>query len=91
MSRKSLMIIVVSVFALTAGTAFARSETGTITNINAKADQITLSSGRTINLPEHIEVQSFKVGERIAVKYTVQKSGIALASTVHPVKKYSAP
>lgn len=91
MSRKSLMIAVASVAALSAGAALARNETGTITNINAKADQITLSSGTTINLPEHIEVQSFKVGERVAVKYTVQKSGIALASKVHPIKKSSAP
>jgi hypothetical protein len=85
------MIAVASVAALSAGAALARNETGTITNINAKADQITLSSGTTINLPEHIEVQSFKVGERVAVKYTVQKSGIALASKVHPIKKSSAP
>jgi hypothetical protein len=84
-------MIAAAVVALSAGTALARNEIGTITNINAKADQITLSSGKTIHLPEHIEVQSFKVGERVAVKYTVQKSGIALASTVHPVKKYSAP
>jgi hypothetical protein len=85
------MIAVASVVALSAGAALARSETGTITNIDAKADQITLSTGTTINLPEHIEVQSFKVGERVSVKYTVQKSGIALASKVHPIKTSSAP
>jgi|AraplaMF_Cvi_mMS_1032046.scaffolds.fasta_scaffold00230_37 hypothetical protein len=91
MSSKSLAIAVTTMALLSAGAALARDESGTITNIDAKADQITLSTGTTINLPENIEVQSFKVGERVAVKYTVQKSGIALASKVHPLKASSAP
>jgi hypothetical protein len=86
MFRKLITIGIVSVAALSAGAALARDETGTITNIDAKADQITLSTGTTINLPEHIEVESLKVGERVSVKYSVQKSGRALASQVHPAK-----
>jgi hypothetical protein len=91
MLKKSLVIAIASVAALNAGAALARDETGTITNIDAKADQITLSSGTTISLPENIETQSFKVGERVSVKYTVRPSGGALASKVHVVGKSSAP
>jgi Cu/Ag efflux protein CusF len=86
MFRKLVTIGIVAVAALSAGSALARDETGTITNIDAKADQITLSTGTTINLPEHIEVESLKVGERVSVKYSVQKSGRVLASQVRPAK-----
>ncbi|WP_349960106.1 DUF1344 domain-containing protein [Rhizobium sp. ZPR3] len=86
MLKRYLAIGVLATSTLAAGMALARDETGTITNINAKADQITLSSGTTVNLPENIEVESFKVGERVAVHYDVQKSGAALASKVSPVK-----
>ena len=86
MLKKSLAIGLVAAITLTAGIALARDETGVITNIDAKADQITLSTGTTINLPENIEVESLKVGERVAVRYTVQKSGVALASKVSPAK-----
>lgn len=86
MFRKLVAIGIVSVAGLAAGAALARDETGTITNINTKADQITLSTGTTIKLPENIEAETFKVGEHVSVKYTVQKSGLALASQVHPAK-----
>lgn len=86
MLKKSLAIGLVAAITLTASLALARDETGVITNIDAKADQITLSTGTTINLPENIEVESLKVGERVAVRYTVQKSGVALASKVSPAK-----
>jgi len=86
MYRKLVAIVIVAVAGLAAGSALARDETGTIINIDAKADQITLSTGTTINLPENIEVESLKVGERVSVKYGVQKSGHALASQVHPAK-----
>jgi hypothetical protein len=86
MQKDLVAIGVVAVCTLVSGVAFARDETGTITNIDAKADQITLSTGTTINLPENIEVETLKVGERVAVQYAVGKSGVALASKVRPAK-----
>ncbi|MGG6892558.1 DUF1344 domain-containing protein [Rhizobium sp. BR 315] len=86
MFRKLLAIGIISAAGLAAGTALARNEEGTIANIDAKADQITLSSGTVVNLPENIEVESLKVGEHVSVKYSVQKSGHTLASQVRPVK-----
>ncbi len=86
MLKRYFAVGVFAISILAAGMALARDETGTITNIDAKADQITLSTGTTINLPENIEVESFKVGERVAVHYSVQKSGAALASKISPVK-----
>ena len=86
MSRHAFAAGIIALASLAAGVASARDETGTITGVDAKADQITLSTGTTINLPENIEVEKFKVGERVSVKYAVQKSGTALASRVHPLK-----
>ena len=86
MTKKSLAVSVIAISTFTAGVALARDETGTITNIDVKADQITLSTGTTINLPENIEVESFKIGEKVAVRYAVQKSGISLATKVSPAK-----
>ena len=86
MLKKSLAIAVIATSTLTAGMALARDETGTITNIDVKADKITLSTGTTIKLPENIEAETFRVGEKVAVQYAVQKSGVALASRVTPAK-----
>ncbi|AYG69707.1 MULTISPECIES: DUF1344 domain-containing protein [unclassified Rhizobium] len=86
MLKKSLAVAVIAASTLTAGMALARDETGTITNIDVKADQITLSTGTTIKLPENIEAESFKVGEKVAVRYAVQKSGVPRASKVTPAK-----
>ena len=86
MLKNVLPMGIIAVWTLVAGVAMARDETGTITNIDAKADQLTLSTGTTVNLPENIEVESLKVGERVAVRYSIQKSGVALASKVTPAK-----
>ncbi|SCB38222.1 DUF1344 domain-containing protein [Rhizobium lusitanum] len=86
MLKKSLAIAVIATSTLTAGMAMARNETGTITNIDVKADQITLSTGTTVKLPENIEAESFKVGEKVSVRYAVQKSGVSQASKVTPAK-----
>jgi hypothetical protein len=71
-------------FALTTS-ALAAQATGTITAISKKADSITLSDGKTYALPEGIEAETLKVGQKVHVTYST-KAGRSVASKVAAVK-----
>ena len=56
-----------------AATAAAKSETGVIAQIDAKAPSITLKSGKvkTFFLGKDISVADLKVGEKVTVTYEI--------------------
>ncbi|MFY9972164.1 MAG: DUF1344 domain-containing protein [Roseiarcus sp.] len=53
--------------------AYAADASGTIKNLNATADTITLDNGSTYMAPKSVNLTNFKVGEKVTVSYT--KSG----------------
>ncbi|TAV64731.1 DUF1344 domain-containing protein [Rhizobium leguminosarum] len=65
--------------------AFAAETSGTITAIRKNADTITLSDGKTYNLPEGIEDTRLRVGEKVQLTYTM-KGGNAVVSHLAPQK-----
>jgi len=65
--------------------AFAQAATGTIASIDKKGDSITLSDGKTFVLPEGIEAETLKVGEKVVVTYST-KAGKLAASSIQPAK-----
>ena len=79
-----VIIFVTAAASLIGGTAFAAQTTGTIVNISKKADTITLASGKTFHLPEGIEVESLKKGERISVTYNVEARNRRQVTKVQP-------
>jgi Cu/Ag efflux protein CusF len=83
---KKLVIVTAAALATALSTAaFARTVTGTITSVDAKGDAITLADGKTLNLPEGIEVETLKAGEKVVVTYST-KSGKSLVSSIQPAK-----
>lgn len=83
---KKLVIITTAVLATALSTAaFARTVTSTIVNVDAKGDAITLADGKTLNMPEGIEVETLKAGEKVIVTYST-KSGRSLVSSIQPAK-----
>ena len=83
---KKLVIVTTAVLATALSTAaFARTVTSTITSVDAKGDAITLADGKTLNLPEGIEVETLKAGEKVVVTYST-KSGKSLVSSIPPAK-----
>jgi Cu/Ag efflux protein CusF len=82
------MIVIVTTAVLTiaaATSAFAAEATGTIAAVNTKADAITLSDGKVFTLPEGVEAETLKVGERVRVTYSTVH-GKMRASKVVPIK-----
>ena len=75
-----------SVLVVSATSAFAAQDTGTIKSINTSGDSITLSDGKEFKLPESIEAEKLKVGEKIRVEYSTDASGKITVSSVVPVK-----
>ncbi|MGT2504683.1 DUF1344 domain-containing protein (plasmid) [Bradyrhizobium guangxiense] len=66
--RKSLLATAIAVVAAT--NAQAAETTGTVRSVNTRSDSVTLSDGTTYSLPEGIEAESVKVGEKVRIKFT---------------------
>lgn len=66
--RKFLSATVIAMVAAT--NAQATEITGTVRSVNTRSDSITLSDGTTYSLPESIEAESVKVGEKVRIKFT---------------------
>jgi len=69
-----------------ATSAFAAQVTGTITLVNTRSDSITLDTGKAYILPEGIEAESLKVGERVTITYAMTKAGKTRVSTIRQAK-----
>ncbi len=62
--------------------AYAKAITGTIRIVDQRGDSITLTDGKRFTLPEGIEAETLKPGEKVVVTYTTTKSGKLLASKI---------
>lgn len=83
---KKSVIATAMVLALASSTdAFAKATTGTIASVDKSGDSITLSDGKTFVLPEGIEAETLKVGEKVTVTFST-KAGKLVASTIKPAK-----
>ncbi len=82
---KNPIIAIGLIMAASTATAVAAEMTDTVKAIDKKHDSITLSDGKTLALPEGIEAETLKVGEKIAVVYS-SKGGKLFATSIHAVK-----
>ncbi|MDL2404122.1 DUF1344 domain-containing protein [Rhizobium calliandrae] len=83
---KRSVIVAAAIFAIALSTgAFAKAITDTIKSVDKKGDSITLASGKVFKLPEKIEVERFKAGEKVRVNYSTTKAGRTTVSSIHPV------
>jgi hypothetical protein len=62
--------------------AQAAETTGTVVAVNTKSDSITLSDGKVYTLPEGIEAESLKVGDKVKVTFTQSKGRNRASSLV---------
>jgi hypothetical protein len=85
MQRSPISAAVIVLAVASSTTAFAATTTGTITSVNQKSDSITLSDGKTFTLPEGIEAETLKPGEKVIVTYTMKK-GKAAVSSIRPTQ-----
>lgn len=83
---KKSVITAATILAIASATgAYAKATTGSIASIDKKGDSVTLADGKTFSLPEGIEAETLKVGEKVTVTYTT-KAGKFAASSVRPAK-----
>lgn len=83
--KKSVMATAMILAIASSTGAFAKASTGTITSVDKKGDSITLSNGQMFTLPEGIEAETLKVGEKVSVIYTA-KAGKLSVSSIHQAK-----
>ena len=83
---KRSVIIAAAIFAVASSTgALAKGITDTIKSVDKKGNSITLMNGRVFKLPEKIEVERFKAGEKVRVNYSTTKAGRTTVSSIRPV------
>jgi hypothetical protein len=75
------LIAAAGILALTAGAAFAASDTGKVRQIDQKNDAITLEDGKTFSFAEGVEADALKIGQTVEVTYDV-KDGKMLATSI---------
>lgn len=63
-------LLATAIAAVAATNAQAAETTGTVRSVNTRSDSITLSDGTTYSLPEGIETESVKVGEKVRIKFS---------------------
>jgi Cu/Ag efflux protein CusF len=83
MKRSIIATAAVALAIASATGAYAKAATGTIASVDRKGDSFTLSDGKTFALPENIEVETLKVGDKVSVTYSA-KAGRLLVSSVQP-------
>lgn len=83
--KKSVIAAAMILAIASATSAYAKATTGTIASIDKKGDSITLTDGKTFSLPEGIEAETLKVGEKVTVTYSA-KAGKLAASSIQPAK-----
>ncbi|MGO4562695.1 DUF1344 domain-containing protein [Rhizobiales bacterium 3FA27D7] len=81
--KKSAIVLAAAVALASSGAAFAKTVTSTVKTVDKSGDSITLSDGRKFTLPEGIEAETVKVGEKVTVTYSV-KSGKLKVDSIRP-------
>ena len=76
------LLAVAAILLAGATVAQAAESTGTVRSVNTKTDAITLNDGMTYTLPEGIEAESLKVGEKVAITYSSSKGHNRASSLV---------
>ena len=82
--KTSIMIGTVILAMASATGAYAKEATGMIASVDKNCDSFTLGDGKTFALPENIEVETLKVGDKVSVTYSA-KAGKLLVSSVQTV------
>jgi hypothetical protein len=86
MKVKHLAIALATAAALAStGAAFAKAVTSTIGSVDKNGDSVTLSDGMKFTLPEGIEAESLKVGEKVIITYEL-KHGKRVVSNIRQAK-----
>lgn len=85
MNKPMMIAVAILVTASTTG-AFAKEISGTVSSVDKPGDSITLSDGTMLALPENIEVEKIKPGEKVRVVYFTNKAGKDEVKTLHRLK-----
>lgn len=83
--KKSAIALAITIALASSGGAFAKAMTSTVKNIDKNGDSITLTNGKTLTLPEGIEAETLKAGEKVTVTYST-KAGKPAVSSIRPAK-----
>lgn len=80
---RRILLTATSFAVLLAATNVQAAETmGTVRSVNTKLDSITLNDGKAYVLPEGIEAESVKAGEKVKITFATNKGENRASSLV---------
>lgn len=87
MSRKVVTSVAVAMLAAMSANAFAASQTtmGNVKSTDAAKHQLTLASGETFVISNHVKLSKFKSGDKVAITFDT-KDGKMVASKIRHTK-----
>lgn len=74
--RSIITLAAASFVAIWTSNAFAFTSTGTVESINPIRNELRLSNGDTYRLPTHVDLSSFKVGQRVHLSWGAQNPSV---------------
>ncbi len=80
--RNFLLATTTAAVLLAATNVQAAETTGTVRSVNTKSDSITLNDGKAYVLPEGIEAESVKAGEKVTIVFAKHKGTNRASSLV---------
>jgi Protein of unknown function (DUF1344) len=80
---RTFLLATTTASALIAATnTYAAEAAGTVRSVNTRSDSITLSDGKVYTLPEGVEAESVKVGEKVKITFTSSHNKNQVSSLV---------
>lgn len=80
------IIVCVAALSLLATAAVAATMSATVKSIDKSSDAVTLDNGQTLTLPEGIEAESLKIGEKVQVTYSTNAASKVRVESIKPAK-----
>lgn len=66
--------------------AFAKEMSATIKSVDKAKDAVVLNSGQTLTLPEGIEAETLKAGEKVLISLATDTAGKTVVTAIKPAK-----
>ena len=84
--RKSILVAAAALAITCATGAFAKQMDAVVKSVDKASDSLVLDSGQKLTLPEGIEAETLKPGDKIQISYTTDASGKITVQKIRPAQ-----
>lgn len=82
--RKSILVAAAVLAVACTSSAFAKQMDAVVKSVDKATDSLVLDNGQKLTLPEGIEAETLKAGDKIQISYTTDASGKITIQKIRP-------